>query len=245
LKNKGKFYGIGVGPGTAKTLSVAAWEALQEADVILVPRARHVKQSIAKQCLAQLELPEESFREVIYNMDPDREQIFTHYSNIARSIVEDLDQGKTVAYLTIGDSLTYSTYSYTLKALLELKPDVERKTFPGITSFAAVAAAFEWPLGQGKEKTLILPCPDDASDLRREIQANDVVVLMKIGNRMRTVINLIYEMGIAEHCAFASRIGLEGEFMRNGLLNFNEELETLGYLSTMLIRKNPAGVHNQ
>ena len=238
---KGIFFGIGVGPGTAKSITVAAWEALKKADLILVPRARHVERSIAKQCLAELALPEDRFREVIYNMDPDREQIASHYEKIAHSIIEELDKDKTVAYLTIGDALTYSTYSYVLKALIDLKPDLQHKTFPGITSFAAVAAALQWPLGQGKEKTLILPCPDDAADLRREIESHEIVVLMKIGKRMRTVIDLLDDMGITEHCAFASRLGLDGAVVSNQLSKI-DELENLGYLSTMLIRKNPAGV---
>lgn len=243
MKGKGMFFGIGVGPGTAKSLTVAAWEALKKADLILVPRARHVSRSIAKQCLAELELPEERFREVIYNMDPDREQILSHYENIAQSIIKELDEDKIVAYLTIGDAFTYSTYSYVLKALLDLKPDLQHETFPGITSFAAVAAALKWPLGQGKEKTLILPCPDDAGDLRREIETHDIVVLMKIGKRMRTVIELLEDMGITKYCAFASRLGLDGAVVSNQLAQINE-IENLGYLSTMLIRKTPAGVQN-
>jgi precorrin-2/cobalt-factor-2 C20-methyltransferase len=61
-------------------------------------------------------------------------------------------------YLTIGDALTYSTYGYVLAAVRDLYPECDCVTLPGITSYAAAAAALEWPLGVGK-RTLILPCP--------------------------------------------------------------------------------------
>ena len=35
----GRFVGIGVGPGPARLLSVAAWEELQRCDLICYPRA--------------------------------------------------------------------------------------------------------------------------------------------------------------------------------------------------------------
>src|SRR5262249_49330673 len=139
---------------------------------------------------------------------------------------------------TIGDSLTYSTYNYTISALLEILPGVPHQTFPGITSFAAIASNFDWPLGQGKERTLILPCPESMDDLKRDIETHDVVVLMKIGHRFSRVLELLKSMKISQHCVFGSRVGLSGEHLSDDLDRLNQ-YESLGYLSTMLIRRNP------
>jgi precorrin-2/cobalt-factor-2 C20-methyltransferase len=232
----GTFWGVGVGPGPAGFVSMAAVEALKKADVIFHPRARSVQHSVAKQCLAGLNLPEDRFREIIYNMDPDRVQIGEHYAKLAEEIATELKTGKNVAYLTIGDSLTYSTYNYTIEALLTILPGLSHRTFPGITSYAAIASSFDWPLGQGKERTLILPCPDDMDDLRKEIETHDVVVLMKIGHRFSRVLGLLRSMKISQHCVFGSRIGLSGEHLSDDLDRLNQD-ESLGYLSTMLIRR--------
>jgi precorrin-2/cobalt-factor-2 C20-methyltransferase len=132
--------------------------------------------------------------------------------------------------------LTYSTYGYVLAALRERLPELTHRTFPGITSYAAAASALSWPLGEGKERTLILPCPDDASALRREIETHDIVVLMKVGARLAWVLALLREMGIAEHCAFARRIGLQGEMLAADVSTLNAS-EAMGYLATLLIRK--------
>lgn len=238
LGNLGTFYGIGVGPGPAGMIPVAAWDALRGSDVVYAPRARGSTASVARQCLAGLELPEDRFRDVEFAMDPDRRVLASHYAELAVMIAAELRAGRTVAYLTIGDSLTYSTYGYTLAALLDVLPGLPHRTFPGVTSFAAAAAALDWPLGEGKERTLILPCPDEMAPLEADIRAHDVVVLMKIGARLPAVLALLGRLGIAEHCAFARRIGLSGEVLHRDASRVDPERES-GYLATMLIRRTP------
>jgi precorrin-2/cobalt-factor-2 C20-methyltransferase len=234
-KQLGKFYGIGVGPGPAGLVPVAALHALQQADLIYLPRARSSEISVARQCLAGLAIDERKFREIEFNMDPDRSVLSEHYAELARQVATELREGLTVAYLTIGDSMTYSTYGYLLAALRDLEPALEHTTFPGVTSFAATASALSWPLGEGKERILILPCPDEMSALRADIQSHDIVVLMKIGARLPAVLALLNEMGIAQYCAFARRIGLPGEVLCNDVSQLTEDAS--GYLATMLIRR--------
>lgn len=231
----GMFYGVGVGPGPAGLIPVAAMQALQKADIILAPKAKHVEVSIARQCLRGLDIPAERIADVVYNMDSDRDATMIHYHKIAEDIAKKLQAGKTVAYLTIGDALTYSTYSYTLQALLKLVPQLQYTTFPGVTSFAAIAAALDFPLGQGKDRILILPCPETAEELRRELETHDIVVLMKIGNRLPWVLSLLRELHLDANCAIGSRIGLENEIVSTALEDL-ESKENAGYLTTVLIR---------
>lgn len=234
----GIFWGIGVGPGPAGYLPLAALEALQKADVVFVPRARGAETSVALQCLKGIDIRQQRLREIEFNMDPDRSVLREHYAQLADTIAVDLCAGRNVAYLTIGDTLTYSTYGYVLAALRERLPELPHRTFPGITSYAAAASALGWPLGEGKERTLILPCPDDPLALRRDIETHDIVVLMKVGARLAWVLDLLRDMGIAEYCAFARRIGLPGEMLATDVENLCAT-EAMGYLATLLIRKTP------
>ena len=240
--NLGTFWGVGVGPGPSGYLPLAALEVLQKADLIYAPRARSADTSVALQCLAGIELGLEPgsprLREIEFNMDPDRNVLSEHYAQLADAIAMELRAGRNVAYLTIGDTMTYSTYGYVLAALLTRLPHLPHRTFPGITSYAAAAAALGWPLGEGKERTLILPCPEDAAALRQEIDTHDVVVLMKVGARLPWVLALLRDMGIAEHCAFARRIGLSGELIAADVTTLSAT-EAMGYLATLLIRKTP------
>ncbi len=233
----GSFVGVGVGPGPAGYLPVAALRELQDADVILLPRGKDSPRSIAGQCLAGLNIPPERLQEVVYNMDTEVKSLRANYERLAKDIAERLKTGQKVAYLTLGDSLTYSTYSYALQALLELIPDLVHKTYPGVTSFAAIASAVDWPLGQGKERTLILPCPESSEALRGDIESHDIVILMKIGHRLPMVLMLLQEMNIGQHCAFAARIGLPGEQICADIRELDASA-TQDYFTTMLIRKS-------
>ncbi len=232
----GHFTGVGVGPGPAGLIPVAALKALQQADLIYLPRARGSEVSVARQCLAGLAIPDEKFREIEFQMDPDRSVLSSHYGELAETVAAELSAGRNVAYLTIGDSMTYSTYGYLLAALRDKLPTLEHTTFPGVTSFAATASALSWPLGEGKERILILPCPDDMAELRADIDSHDIVVLMKIGARLPDVLGLLADMDIARHCAFARRIGLPGEVLCDDVSTLTADAS--GYLATMLIRKN-------
>lgn len=234
----GSFSGIGVGPGMPGLISVIAWQFVQEADLILLPRAKSAERSVARNCLPPHQIPEDRFREIEFAMEADRTLLAEHYSRLAGEISRDVNAGKKVAYLTIGDPLTYSTYIYILRALQESFPEIPCRTYPGITSYSALAAATGFALGEGKERVLISPCPDTKLELRRLIEAHDIVVLLKVGERLPMVLRLLSEMEIGDHCIFGAHVGMENETLSLGISDINPA-EASGYLSTMLIRRKP------
>jgi precorrin-2/cobalt-factor-2 C20-methyltransferase len=238
MNGLGEFCGIGVGPGEPGLIPVAAWEFVKRCDVIFAPRARSMDHSVARRCLPPNEIPAGRFREVEFAIDPDRGTLRQHYAQLAQAICTELLAGRSVAWLTLGDPMTYSTYIHTLAALKDCIPELRIRTYPGVTSYCALAAAAEFPLGDGKERLLILPCPADMAELRAEIESNDIVVLMKIGAHLASVLVLLRQMGIAGHCAFGRQVGMAGEMVRMGVQGIGPE-DAIGYLSTMLIRKTP------
>jgi precorrin-2/cobalt-factor-2 C20-methyltransferase len=244
---QGVFCGIGVGPGMPGLLPLVAWEFLQECDVIFVPRSKSSKESVARRCLPAHQIPEERFREIEFAMESDRTLLTGHYTQLAEKIAKELLTGARVAYLTIGDPFTYSTYIYILKALRERFPGFHYRTYPGVTSYCALAAATGIAIGEGKERVLILPCPDEMDELRRMIEAQDIVILLKIGSRLPAVLALLDDMAIGNCCAFGTHIGMEDEIVSVGISGLSKA-DPIGYLSTMLIRKKPVeqrhpGVH--
>lgn len=234
----GTFYGIGVGPGEPGLMPVIAWQALQTCHVIYAPRAQSAAVSAARRCLEGLEVPDDRIREIEFKTSPDRQALRSHYNDLAKMIAGELCAGKNVAYITIGDPFTYSTYGDALAALTAFLPGLAHRTFPGVTSYAAASAALDWPLGAGKERVLIAPCPAEMSKLKEDIESHDIVVLMKIGDRLSDVLELLREMGIEETCALAAHVGLRDEALFGNLAKI-EASSSLGALSTMLIRKEP------
>jgi precorrin-2/cobalt-factor-2 C20-methyltransferase len=204
----GMFFGIGVGPGEPGLIPVAAWNTLKKCHVIFVPRAKTMNHSVALRCLPTDEIPQDRFREIEFAMEPDRSVLSARYTELAEIIAIELCAGRDVAYLTLGDPSTYSTYTYTLGALLDRIPNLRYRTFPGVPSYCAVAAATGFALGEGKQRILIVPCPAQMSELRSMIETHDIVVLMKIGDAIL--------------CANVAEMDPE---------------KSRGYLSTLLIRK--------
>jgi precorrin-2/cobalt-factor-2 C20-methyltransferase len=236
MKSAGKFFGIGVGPGEPGLIPLVAWQALEKCDVIFTPRASYREGSVARNCLPPNEIPAERFREIEFSMERDRSCLAARYAELAETIGLELLEGRDVAYLTLGDPLTYSTYIYALAALKKRLPDLRHRTFPGVTSYCAVAAATGFALGEGKERVLVLPCPDLPNELRSMILNHDIVILLKIGHRLPAVLRLLREMGIGEHCVFGNHVGMRDEKVCVGVDEMNPG--EAGYLSTMLIRKN-------
>lgn len=239
----GWFAGLGVGPGQPGLLPVASLDVLRGADVIYAPRSRVSRASVALEALRDLDFPAGRVQEVEFLMDGDDDRIGGHYAALAERIAAQQRQGLNVAYLTIGDAMTYSTLGYLVGALRRAAPDLPRRVLPGVTSYAAAAALTGFALGEGRERVLILPCPDDLAQLRADIASHDVVVLMKVGRRLPVVLDLLSELGLLERCALAHRLGLDGEVilpsleaLRSDTLPDGPDAAQLGYLSVLLIR---------
>lgn len=235
-ENCGTFTGIGVGPGPQEYLTLKSFNALMKADKVLVPRATGSSNSVALTCIQDIDIPQDKIEFLDYPMSNDESVLSSIYREIAKKIINDLENNFNLVYITIGDPYIYSTYSYTVSALKELSPEISITTFPGISSFQALSSALNIPLAQGKEKILILPCPETPAELQEQIERNENIVLMKVGDRFDWVRELLVEMDILKHCALGKRIGLDNEIITRDLMKLNPD-DKPGYLSVILIRK--------
>lgn len=235
MNHSAQLIGISVGPGDPELITVKALRAMRECDVLFTPQAKNSEQSVAKGIVEGFDIPEQRFRIIIFEMERSRESLKSRYRQVADLIIEEIEVGKKVGFLTLGDALTFSTWIYTLYAVRKKRPDLLIETIPGVTSYAALTAKVQYPLGEQKERVLILPCPDDMSELRREIERHDLVVLMKIGQRFSALIDLLREMQIMDHCVLGRRVGMEGGQCYENLADL-PDIGNLGYFSTMLIR---------
>ncbi len=213
------------------------------ADKVLVPRAKGAKDSVALACIKDIDVPREKIEFLDYPMSNDENLLNSIYRDIAEKIIANLKKKLNLVYITIGDPYIYSTYSYTVHALKKMMPDISISTYPGISSFQALSAALDFPLAQGKEKILILPCPETPAELKEQIERNENIVLMKIGDRFDWVRELLKEMDILKNCVLGKRIGLDNEILSCDLTGLNGD-DKPGYLSVMHIRKTPLSGRN-
>ncbi len=235
LHKQGNFYGIGIGPGDPELLTLKALRILKEVDVVFVPKAGNKEESMALEVVRPI-INGKRVIEKVFPMIKDREKLQEFWLDAARAIKDELSKGRDAAFLTIGDSLMFSTYVYLLRCLRDMVPEENIHTVPGITSFNAAASLVNLPLAQRDERVAIIPVSDNVEELRPVLEGFDTVVLMKVAKRLDKVIALLEEMGLAETSVFASHVGLEDAFVTRNISALKGSGR--GYMSVIIVKNS-------
>lgn len=149
-------YGVGVGPGNPDLLTLRGVQVLQATTAIVAPAPRAGGKSLALR-IAQPHLPAGcDVHTVQFPMTEVHAPLQLAWDEAAALLVR-LAAAQSVAFITLGDALLYSTWSYVLRSLRRLAPEVATETVPGITAMAACAAAVGQPLAEGREPLLVWP----------------------------------------------------------------------------------------
>jgi len=232
--NLGEFYGIGVGPGDSELVTLKAVRIIKSVNCIFAPRADSKASSLALDIVSNI-CEGKRVVEQVYPMVKDKSKLETAWLASANEIKRELDAGNSVAYLTIGDPLTFSTYCYLLQQLSKLIPSEKIHTIPGITSYNAASSLANFSLIEQSEKLAIVPVSSDISELRPILNSFDTVILMKVAKKLDEVIELLEDMELIDNSLFASYIGFENELITRDLLSLKGAGK--GYLSVIIVRK--------
>ena len=223
---KGKLYGLGVGPGDPELLTVKAVRLLKEADIIAVPD----KGSGNKTALQIVSQYVEG-KELLYCATPmtrDRSLWDSYHEAIADKICALLDQGKMVAFITLGDPTVYSTYIYVHKKVAARGYDAQ--LVPGVPSFCAAAARLGISLCENKERLLIVPASCDLKD-SLSIDANKV--FMKAGSAIGTLQEQLKEAGLLDKASMVANCTMENEKVYP---HFADMQQDSGYFSLVILK---------
>jgi len=199
----GTLYGIGVGPGDPELLTLKAIKTIAGCDLIAAPDSGAENQTalgiasehIAKKPVLSLDLP----------MINDKFDLQKKRELAAEAICAQLDMGKNVGFLTLGDPMIYSTYSYLHHIVISRGYTAE--AIPGVTSFCAAAAALGEPLCEGSQSLHIIPALYD--DIESALKLGGTKVLMKSGKKLNEVVALLGKKDI--NAKLAQRIGMDGQ----------------------------------
>ena len=231
LKNdgaRGKLYCLGVGPGDPELMTVKAVRIIAEADVIAYPHSdkegvEAVALGIA--CAACKSIEGKEKIQVQVPMTRDRVALEESLQEAAEKIKNALKEGKSVAYVTLGDPMIYSTYS-SLGTILN-KWGYVTEYVPGVTSFCAAAARLGIPLAKGKERLSIIPAQGEIPALRE----NENLVLMMAGSKLKELKSCAALSGLK--VAAVSNCGMEGEATYYGADAIPDEA---GYFMTVIAK---------
>jgi len=231
----GRLVGVGVGPGDPDLLTVRALTALRRADRVLAPATAPDAVGRAETIVREA-APDVRVERAPFAMLPDADARAEAMRTVADTVADYLDAGDEVAFITLGDPLTYSTFSALADAVRLRRPDTEVEVVPGIMAFQALAARTGTTLVDERQR-LSIRTALDGDDLAGELAAEladptHTLVLYKGGRRLPELADAARSCGRIDGAVAGELLGMSGE--RIGAL---DDLATgpASYLATVIV----------
>ena len=226
---KGKLYGVGIGPGDKELITLKAVNILKNADVIALPDSLSGKNrayEIVKEYIQG--------KETIYlpmPMTKDKEHLKASHESGAELIINYLEKGKNTAFATLGDPSVYSTYMYIHRIITSY--GYNTIIIPGVTSFSASAARLNMSLCDGDTPLIIIPA--NYKDNKELLSLNATKVLMKSGSKLEQVKKEIKELGLEKNTFMVENCGMENEKI---YYDFSKVEDKTSYFSLIIIKED-------
>ncbi|MEW6155351.1 MAG: precorrin-2 C(20)-methyltransferase [Actinomycetota bacterium] len=235
---RGRLVGVGVGPGDPDLLTVRAVTALRRADVVLAP-ATSVDAVGRAELVVRQALPGVRVERVPFAMAPGRRQRDRSVEAAAAAVTARLD-GAEVAFVTLGDPLTWSTFSSVAAAVLRLRPATQVEQVPGVMAFQALAARTGTVVTDESQRLVVRTAlaGDDLDGALDDPAAT--VVLYKGGRRLPELAAAARDAGRLDGAVAGELLGMPGE--RVGPLAEVAAAGPASYLATVIVpaRDSPA-----
>ncbi|MGN0435725.1 MAG: precorrin-2 C(20)-methyltransferase [Wujia sp.] len=244
--NKGRLYGIGVGPGDPELMTVKAINTIKKCNVISIPAAD--KDSCTAYRIAVEAVPEMLNKEILsvaVPMTMDLTRLNKAYDEGSEKLAAMLDSGKDVAFLNLGDPTIYGTYMSIHERILGM--GYEAEIVSGVPSFCAVAAVLSTYIGLRNNVIHILPGQKvDSDELIEMLENGDTVVIMKSGNSISELKNSLIKLeqeGRLRALAVMD-CGMPTERVFNSICNLPDDS---GYFTTILVhpKNSPEDMRNK
>ena len=234
-KGHGRLYGVGVGPGDPELVTIKAQRLLQRVPTICFTQLDDGRESYALSVVqdflkdAKLEL-----LSIIVPSDdtPVSEET---WRDAASQIGERLGKGQDVAFITEGDPMLYSEFSYLLGSVRQAIPEVMIEVIPGVSSVMAAAASGAMPLVTHGQRLAILPAVYGIDDLREAITNYDTTVLMEVNRTLIEALANLEKLGLAGKSIYVRRATTQREEVVQEIHQLTEE--DFDYFSLLIIKR--------
>lgn len=236
---------VGVGPGDPELITVKGVQAIQQARFVFVPRSQNGEQSLALRIAQRwLDTSRQQVVELSLPMTRNPAQLVPAWQAAADEIARQLtslppQEPAGGVYLLLGDPLLYGTFTYIWAELAHRHPHLGVEIVPGVTSFAAGAAAAQFVLSTTSDRVAILPATyeTDKAELRRLLDDFDTIILMKVGGVLPQILAALEEMKLLENSLYAERVGMPEERLVRGPQLRALKNQRRPYLSLLIVKR--------
>ena len=229
----GKLYGVGIGPGDPRYLTLRAADVLRSADVIFTVISQNASSSVSQAVVEYLQ-PRGDIRLQIFSMSRDKAEREGQVAANADAIITELRAGRDCAFATLGDAMTYSTFGYVLRRIQKAIPDLEVEIVPGITSFATLAAKAGAVLAENGEQLRVIPSFRSEMAETLDFPKGSTTVLLKTYRSRKALLDrLEREEGV--EILYGERLAMDGQILLSDPGDIRERPEE--YLSLIMVKK--------
>ena len=228
----GRLVGVGVGPGEADLLTVRAVAALRRADRVVAPTTA-VDAVGRAEAVVRDAVPGIAVERIAFAMSPARTARDRSLERAAKSVARHLAAGEEVAWITLGDPLTYSTFSAVAERVRKRRPATTVIQVPGIMAFQALAARTGTVIADQRTRVSIRTALD-GDDLGADLaDPTTTVVVYKGGRRLPELASEAAACGRSRKAVAGELIGMPGE--RVGSLRELAAGGPASYLATVIL----------
>lgn len=223
----GKLYGVGVGPGDSELLTLKALRIIKESSVIAAPG--EIPQETAAYKIAQEICPEIGEKELLgihMPMTKDKTILKESHKAGTRKLCEKLNEGKDVAFLTLGDPAIYSTYIYLHRGVK--KEGYFAEMISGVPSFCAAAAKLDRCIVEGAQQLHVIPA---SYEVEEALALPGTKILMKAGRRISEIKERLKDS--ADEIYMMENCGMAGERICYGT---KQMPDSAGYYTLVIIK---------
>ena len=233
MKERGTFYGIGVGPGDPELITVKALKIIKSCPVIAAPRTAN-GDMVALNIVWKAGILTESKKILAmdFTMDKDPAKRIENYRINAEATAKYLEQGQDVAMVTLGDVSLYSTVHYIADELISRGYEIIM--VPGVPSFSAAAASLAIPLAEMDAPVHIIPSVRNNSDDYLDLPGTKV--LMKAGRHLHRTLDELDRRGLLDVTSLAVNCGMDDEILIKKLGDDEPLPDKTGYFTTVIVR---------
>ncbi|MEH2469869.1 precorrin-2/cobalt-factor-2 C20-methyltransferase [Nitrobacteraceae bacterium AZCC 2161] len=205
----GTLYGIGVGPGDIRYMTLRAAGLVQSVDVLAF-FAKRGSLGNARGIIAPLLMPGREELRLEYPVTDEipphhpsyRKQIASFYDHSMEAIAKQLRQGKSVGLLAEGDPFFYGSFMHIWRRLDTLFPI---EVVPGVTGMSGAWARANAPITWGDDILTVLPGTLDETQLTRRLGETDAAVIMKVGKHLEKIRRAVTAAGLLSRAIYVVR----------------------------------------
>ena len=233
--NFGRFYGVGVGPGDPELLTIKAQRLLRTVGAICFTQLDDGRESYALGVVrGYLEGAKPEFISITVPSD-DTPVSQETWDKAAVSIGSRLREGQDVAFITEGDPMLYSEFSYLLDTVRTVVPAAATEVIPGVSSIFAAAASAAVPLATQGQRLAILPAVYGIDDLREAITNYDTIVLMEVNRTLLEALANLESLGLVGKAIYVRQATTPREQVVQDIRQLSAE--DLDYFSLLIIKR--------